>query len=86
MVDILGTITITVIGVIACIILFFILRSGFKLLLNAAAGVVILLILTFFNILPAIGDITVAKVVVCAVGGILGVAIIVILSFFGITI
>lgn len=75
-----------VLAVLACIVLFFILKNGFKLLLNAAVGVVILLILTFFNILPQIGDITVAKVIVCAVGGVIGVVLIIILSFFGITI
>ncbi len=86
MTDIIATIVLIVLAVIACIVLFFILKNGFKLLINATAGVVILLILTFFNILPQIGDITVTKVVVCTVGGVIGVALIVILSFFGITI
>ncbi|HJJ35886.1 MAG TPA: hypothetical protein O0X27_01775 [Methanocorpusculum sp.] len=86
MTDIVGTIVLVVLAVITCIVLYFVFKNAFKLLLNAAAGVVILLILTVFNILPQIGDITVAKVVVCAVGGVIGVALIVILSFFGITI
>ena len=86
MADIVSTIVVVAIAVIAFILLFFLLKNGLKLLINAVAGVVILLILTGFNILPQIGGLDFAKVVVCAVGGIIGVAVIVILSFFGITI
>ncbi|HJJ36347.1 MAG TPA: hypothetical protein O0X27_04115 [Methanocorpusculum sp.] len=86
MADIVATIILIAVAVLICIILFRILKNVFKLLINAAIGVGILLILTGFNILPQIGDLTVAKVIVCALGGIFGAALIVILSFFGITI
>ncbi|HJJ39238.1 MAG TPA: sigmaK-factor processing regulatory BofA [Methanocorpusculum sp.] len=86
MADIVATIVLIGLAVVACIVLFFILKNGVKLLINAVAGVIILLILTFFNIFPALGDITVAKVIVCALGGIVGVILLVVLSFFGITI
>jgi len=82
-------IILVIIAVIVCIILFFILKNGLKLLINAIAGVVILFIITLIpalNSIIPIGDLTVAKVVVCAVGGVIGVIVIVILSFFGITI
>ena len=84
-----AAIVLVLIAIVICIVLFFILKNGLKLLINAIAGVVILLILTLvpvLNELIQIGGLTVAKVVVCAVGGVIGVIVIVILSFFGIQI
>ena len=64
---------------------FFRLRNEQKLLINAVCGVVILFIVSYFNLAP-IGDLSIAQVIVCAVGGILGAALLIILSFFGIII
>ena len=80
------TILMVIVAVAIAAILFFLLRNGLKLLINAVCGVVILFIVSALDLVPELGDITVAKVIVCAVGGILGAALLIILSFFGIII
>ncbi|MDV0442679.1 hypothetical protein McpCs1_00210 [Methanocorpusculaceae archaeon Cs1] len=79
------TILMIIVAIAIAAILFFFLRNGLKLLINAVCGVVILFIVSYFNLAP-IGDLSVAQVIVCAVGGILGAALLIILSFFGIVI
>ena len=66
-------------------ILFFFIRNGLKLLINAVCGTIILFIVSYLNLAP-IGDLSLSQVVVCAVGGILGAALLILLSFFGIVI
>jgi len=83
--DIIATIIMIVIAITICAILFFFLRNGLKLLINAVCGVVILFIVSWLNLAP-IGALSIAQVIVCAVGGILGAALLIILSFFGIVI
>ena len=83
--DIFATVIMIIIAVVICAILFFFLRNGLKLLINAVCGVIILFIVSWLKLAP-IGDLSVAQVIVCAVGGILGAALLIILSFFGIII
>ncbi|HJJ43834.1 MAG TPA: hypothetical protein O0X66_03680 [Methanocorpusculum sp.] len=83
--DILATIMMIIIAVVICAVLFFILRNGLKLLINAIVGVVVLLIVSWLHLAP-IGDLNVFQVIVCAVGGILGAVLLIVLSFFGIVI
>ncbi len=83
--DIIATVIMIIIAVVICAVLFFFLRNGLKLLINAVCGVVILFIVSWLNLAP-IGDLSIAQVIVCAVGGILGAALLIILSFFGIII
>ncbi|MDO5846569.1 MAG: hypothetical protein Q4Q04_06570 [Methanocorpusculum sp.] len=85
MTDIISTVILILIAVIVCILLFFFLKNGLKLLINAICGVVILFIVSFFQIAP-IGALSVAQVIVCAVGGVIGAVLLIILSFFGIVI
>ncbi|MDU9376123.1 hypothetical protein McpSp1_07130 [Methanocorpusculaceae archaeon Sp1] len=83
--NMIETILMIIVAIAIAAILFFFLRNGLKLLINAVCGVVILFIVSYFNLAP-IGDLSVAQVIVCAVGGILGAALLIILSFFGIVI
>ncbi|HJJ30538.1 MAG TPA: hypothetical protein O0W87_06040 [Methanocorpusculum sp.] len=83
--DIFATVIMIIIAVVICAVLFFILRNGLKLLINAVVGVVILFIVSWLHLAP-IGDLSFAQVIVCAVGGILGAVLLIILSFFGIII
>lgn len=73
------------VAVVIAAILFFFLRNGVKLLINAVCGVIILFVVSFLNLAP-IGDLSFAQVIVCAVGGVIGAALLIILSFFGIVI
>lgn len=81
----LGTILMIIVAIVIAAILFFFLRNGMKLLINAICGVIILFIVSYLNLAP-IGDLSIAQVIVCAVGGILGAALLILLSFFGIVI
>lgn len=85
MTDIIGTVILIIVAIVICALLFFFLKNGLKLLLNAICGVVILFIVSFFQIAP-LGPLSVAQVIVCAVGGVIGAIILIILSFFGIVI
>lgn len=79
------TILMVIVVIAIAAILFFFIRNGLKLLINAVCGVIILFIVSHFQLAP-IGDLSVAQVVVCTVGGILGAALLIILAFFGIVI
>jgi hypothetical protein len=67
---------------IAIVAIFLLFRNGFKFLVNAVCGVIILFIVSYFNLAP-IDDLSVAQIIVCAIGGILGVALLIIFAFFG---
>jgi hypothetical protein len=73
------------VAVVIAAVLYFFLRNGVKLLINAVCGIIILFVVSFLHLAP-IGDLSVAQVIVCAVGGVLGAALLIVLSFFGIII
>ena len=81
----ISTILMIIVAIAIAAILFFFIRNGLKLLINAVCGIIILFIVSYLNLAP-IGDLSLAQVVVCAVGGILGAALLIILSFFGVVI
>ncbi len=81
----IGTILMIIVAIAIAAILFFFIRNGMKLLINAVCGVIILFIVSYLHLAP-IGDLSVAQVIVCAVGGILGAALLIVLAFFGIII
>lgn len=83
---ILSTVIMVIVAVAIFALLFFIFKNWLKLVINAICGVVILLIASFTNFFPNLGAIDFWQVVICAVGGIPGAIILIILSFFGITI
>ena len=68
-----------------CVVLYFVFKNGVKLLINALAGVAILFVVSFFHLAP-IGALSLAQVIVCAVGGVIGAILLIVLSFFGIVI
>lgn len=82
----IGTIIMVLVAVAIFAILFFIFKNWLKLVINAICGVVILLIASFTNLFPNLGPLDFWQVVICAIGGIPGSIILIILSFFGITV
>jgi hypothetical protein len=70
---------------IAIVAVFLLLRNGLKFLVNAACGGIILFFVWYFNLAP-IDNLSIAQIIVCAIGGLLGVALLIILAFFGIVI
>ena len=82
MTDIISTV---IMIILACIVLYFVFKNGLKLLINALCGVAILFVVSFFHLAP-IGALSIAQVIVCAVGGVIGAILLIVLSFFGIVI
>ncbi|MBE6506372.1 MAG: sigmaK-factor processing regulatory BofA [Methanocorpusculum parvum] len=85
MTDIISTIVLIILAVIICIVLYFVFKNGMKLLINALCGVAILFVVSFLHLAP-IGSLSLAQVIVCAVGGVIGAVLLIVLSFFGIVI
>ena len=85
MTDFISTILLIILAIIICIVLYFVFKNGVKLLINALAGVAILFVVSFFHLAP-IGALSLAQVIVCAVGGVIGAILLIVLSFFGIVI
>ncbi len=81
----LSTILMIILAVIVCVVLWFIFKKFWTLLLNAICGVAILLVTSFFHLAP-IGDLSFVQVLICAVGGVIGAVLVIVLSFFGIII
>ena len=85
MTDIISTVIMMILAVIICIVLYVVVKNGLKLLINALCGVAILFVVSFFHLAP-IGALSIAQVIVCAVGGVIGAILLIVLSFFGIVI
>ncbi len=75
------------IAVVIAVALWFFLKNVTKLLINSVVGVVCLLLFNFFNIF-GMGDIplSLASVLICALGGIPGFVVLLILNAVGITV
>jgi len=81
------TIITIIIAIVIAVVIWFLLKNITKLLINSVIGVVLLFIFNFFNIF-GMGDIpiSIGAVLVCALGGLPGFVLLIILNAFGITI
>ena len=87
----MSAILITIMVIVAVVaIAYYLVKKFSVLLINAILGLIFLFILNFFHVMNWIGkpDIgySLATLLICAIGGLPGVAILVLLSIFGITI
>jgi hypothetical protein len=75
------------IAVVIAVALWYFLKNVTKLLINSVVGIVCLLLFNFFNIF-GMGDIplSLASVLICALGGIPGFVILLLLNAVGITV
>jgi inhibitor of the pro-sigma K processing machinery len=75
------------IAIVIAVVLWYFLKNITKLIINSVVGIVLLMVFNFFNIF-GMGDIpiTIASIVICAVGGIPGFVVLLILNVMGITI
>lgn len=75
------------IAVVIAVALWYFLKNVTKLIINSVVGVVLLLIFNFFNIF-GMGDIPIslASVLICALGGIPGFVVLLLLNLVGITV
>jgi inhibitor of the pro-sigma K processing machinery len=75
------------IAIVIAVALWYFLKNVTKLIINSVVGIVLLLIFNFFNIF-GMGDIPIslASVLICALGGIPGFVILLLLNVVGITV
>jgi len=87
----MSAILITIMVVVAVVAIAYYLVKKFSLLLiNAILGIIVLFILNFFHVMNWIGKpdlgYSLATLLICAVGGLPGVVILVLLSILGINV
>lgn len=84
----LGPIIGILLALLVALILFFVLKKGIALVINAIVGVVILFLINLFNVMSLFGrpdiPIDIITVLISALGGIIGVVIVVILHLLGV--
>ncbi|MDD3622056.1 MAG: pro-sigmaK processing inhibitor BofA family protein [Methanofollis sp.] len=84
------TIILIVLMIVVAAVLYYLVKEGMKLVINAAAGLVILYLINFFDLMSYIGGTAIpinwASVIICALGGVVGVVLLVILNLVGITV
>ena len=87
----MSVILVTILLVVAIVAIAYYLVKKFTLLLiNAVLGLILLFILNFLHVMEWVGKpelgYSLATILICAVGGLPGVLILVLLNFLGITI
>jgi inhibitor of the pro-sigma K processing machinery len=85
----IGAIIGIILAIVAAILIYFFIKKFVSLVINAIVGVVILFLLNVFHIMPLFGasDIPIdwITIIICAIGGLPGVIIVIILHLAGIT-
>ncbi|KUG20230.1 MAG: pro-sigmaK processing inhibitor BofA family protein [Methanomicrobiaceae archaeon] len=78
-----------VLAVAIAAVIYYLLRKGVVLVINAAVGLLTLFLLNTFEVMSMVGapdiPITLTTVIVCAFGGLPGAIVLVLLHLFGIT-
>jgi hypothetical protein len=87
----MSAILITLMVIVAVVaIAYYLVKKFSVLLINAILGIILLFILNFFHVMNWIGKpdlgYSLATLLICAVGGLPGVVILVLLSILGITV
>ena len=86
--DILGSGFLIIVAVVVAIVLYYLLEDVISLVVNAVVGVIVLFLLNLFHIMSLFGasDIPIdwITVLVSAIGGLVGVVIVVILHLAGV--
>ncbi|HJJ42254.1 MAG TPA: pro-sigmaK processing inhibitor BofA family protein [Methanocorpusculum sp.] len=85
-VSILPTVILIIAAIAIFAVIYYIFKNWVKLLINAAAGVAILLIVSFLGIFPKLGALSLVQIIICAIGGIPGAVLLIVLSLFGIAV
>ncbi|MDE4908214.1 pro-sigmaK processing inhibitor BofA family protein [Methanogenium marinum] len=81
------TVLTLVIAIVIAVALWFFLKNVTKLIINSVVGIIMLLAFNFFNIF-GMGDIplSIASILICALGGIPGFVVLLLLNVVGITV
>ena len=83
-------ISILLVVAIVAVTLYYLVKKFTLLLINAILGIVVLFILNFFHVMQWMGKpdlgYSIATILICAVGGLPGICILILLNILGITI
>jgi hypothetical protein len=86
--DILGSLVVIILAGAIAIVLYYILKNVIALVVNAIVGVIVLFLLNLFHIMTIFGapDIPIdwVTILVSAIGGLVGVVIVIILHLVGV--
>ncbi|MCX6694495.1 MAG: pro-sigmaK processing inhibitor BofA family protein [Methanomicrobiales archaeon] len=86
----LGSIVLILVVLVLIVVVYLVLRNIVKLLINSVLGLLILFITNYFHLMGYFGkpDIPISwlTVIVCALGGIIGAALLILLNLLGIPI
>ncbi|MDD1675036.1 MAG: pro-sigmaK processing inhibitor BofA family protein [Methanomicrobiales archaeon] len=86
--DILGSIVSIVLAIIVLLILYYVIKKFVALVINAIVGVIVLFLLNVFHVMSLFGapDLPIdwITVLVSAIGGLVGVVIVVVLHLAGV--
>jgi hypothetical protein len=78
-----------ILAVIAALLIYFFIKKFVSLVINAIVGVIILFLLNVFHVMSIFGfhdlPISLTSVLICAIGGLPGVIIVIILTIIGVT-
>lgn len=84
----IGPILGIILAVIAAIIIYFLIKKFVSLVINAIVGIIVLFLLNFFNVMSIFGapnlPIDWITILICAIGGLPGVIIVIVLTIAGI--
>lgn len=82
-------ITIAVVIAVAALLYYFV-KEGMTLIINAVVGLICLYLINTFHLMGCIGGtdlaISWATVIICALGGVIGVVLLILLNLMGITV
>ena len=86
--DILASLVVISLAIVVAIIIYYLLEDVFTLVVNAIVGVIVLFLLNLFHVMSLVGasDLPIdwITILVSAIGGLVGVVIVVILHLAGV--
>jgi hypothetical protein len=87
----MSSVIVTILLIVAIVAVVYYLAKQFSILIaNAVAGLILLVVLNYFHVMQWLGKLDLgydlATILICAIGGVPGVCILVLLDILGITI
>lgn len=87
--DLIGTIVVLVVILLLAAVVYFVLKNITHLIINSIAGLLILFLVNHFDLMQYAGKedvpVNLATILICALGGILGAILVIVLTLLGIT-
>jgi hypothetical protein len=86
----IGPILGIILAIVAAFLIYFFIKKFVSLVINAIVGIIVLFLLNFFDVMGLFGapnlPIDWITVIICAIGGLPGVIIVIVLTIFGVAV